>query len=59
MIVTEYHDRVMSLRDRPTSGSEAGRPETGLTRALARLQDHLRTWPRRYVEMRTEAVSER
>ncbi|QLH80701.1 hypothetical protein [Halosimplex pelagicum] len=50
----------MSLRDRPSRGSSTGRTaKTTLTRALARVQDHVRTWPRRYVEMRTAAVRER
>ncbi|WP_436929823.1 hypothetical protein [Halosimplex halobium] len=50
----------MSLRDRPSRGSSTGRTgRAPLTRALALVQEHVRTWPRRYVEMRTAALRDR
>ncbi|WP_197427875.1 hypothetical protein [Halogeometricum sp. CBA1124] len=40
-------------------GASVPRPEPTSDGVVARLKRHLRTWPRRYVEMRTGRPSER
>lgn len=57
MTIGDTHRNVMSFRNREAKGTGSDAPRVSLlSRIVAKLREHVRTWPKRQIEMQVEAL---